>query len=95
MIRLLLTKAWPALIPLGLYLVWYIWQRRRAIKEDAPLPPVLSGPWRITIAACLLILAICLFAVGLSAERNAGVSYQPQRYIDGQLIDDELQPRQP
>ena len=91
MIRLLILRAWPALIPVVLYLVWLAYRRRKAKNAGEPLPSLLSGPWLATLAAAMLLLAASLFYLGLSAEKNAGVSYQPKQFKDGQLIQEELQ----
>lgn len=89
--RFILFKAWPALIPIILYLLWLAHRRRKAKQADEPLPALLSGPWISTLAASLVLLAISFFYLGLSAENNAGVSYQPKAFKDGQLVEETLE----
>jgi hypothetical protein len=89
--RLWILKAWPALIPIVLYVGWLLWKRRKAAKAGEELPTFFSGPWLLTLSSAFIIATICLFALGLSAENNAGVSYTPKRFIDGQLIDGRLE----
>ena len=88
--RFLLLKIWPALIPIALYLLWLTLRRRKAKRAEEPLPTVLSGPWLQTLGAALALAAISLFYLGLSAQNNAGVSYTPKKFENGQLIDGEL-----
>ncbi len=88
--RYLLLKIWPALIPLALYMLWLMSQRRKAKKAGEALPTLLSGPWLPTLGVALLLATISLFYVGLSAEKNAGASYTPKKFENGKLIDGEL-----
>lgn len=87
---LFLLRVWPALVPIGLYLLWLSYLRRKAKKANEPLPALLSGPWLVTIAAALALMAASLFYIGLSAPKNAGISYQPKQFKNGKLIEEEL-----
>ena len=91
MIRLLILRAWPALIPIALYLLWLAYRRRKAKNANEPLPTLLSGPWIATLCAALALFAASLFYLGLSAPKNAGVSYQPKQFKDGKLVEEEWQ----
>lgn len=91
MLKLFFLKAWPALIPVAIYLIWLAIRRRKARRAGDTLPTLLSGPWITTLGVSLAVLAACLFYAGLSAEQNAGVSYQPKRFEDGKLIGETLE----
>ena len=89
--RLLILKAWPALIPIALYLIWILHRRRKAKKLGEPLPALLSGPWVPTLAVSLALFGSSLIFYALSSENNAGVSYQPKRFENGKLIEENLE----
>lgn len=90
MLRLMLVRCWPALIPIGLYLLWFWRQRRRARKAGLPLPHITDGPWLLTAVASVLFLAASLFAIPLLAGHNSGTNYQPKELIDGKLVPGKL-----
>jgi len=90
MLRILLVRCWPALIPIGIYFLWFWLKRRKARKAGLPLPHITDGPWLLTAAASVLFLAISLFAIPLLAGHNSGTNYQPKELIDGQLVPGKL-----
>lgn len=85
-----LLRIWPAFIPIMLYLVWHAYRRRKAIKTGEPKPALLSGPWQLTLLAALLMYGASLFYIALSAPKSGAVSYQPKKFKDGKLIDEEI-----
>jgi hypothetical protein len=87
--RLFLLKAWPALIPLALYLLW-LWWRAHKGKKGAEVLPDAGKAGRLAILATLITLAACLFYYGLSQPKTGMVSYEPTRFQDGKLIKEEL-----
>ena len=90
MLRLMILRAWPALIPILIYLLWLYTRRRKAKKADEPLPALLDGPWLYTLMGSVALLAISLIATGLMYDHNEGTGYQPKRFEDGKLIEEEL-----
>ena len=91
MLRFLITKAWPALIPLAIYVLWMALRRRKAKKQADDIPSWIDGPWAWAVGASLLLLIGGLIWVGVNAPSNKDVSYQPKTLIDGQLVDETLQ----
>ena len=90
MLRFFILKAWPAIIPLALYLLWLLHRRRHAKKYDLAPPALLDGPWLLTIAAAVTLVVASLLWAGLSQDHNAGTDYQPKRFEGGTLIDENL-----
>lgn len=90
--RLILLKAWPALIPIILYVLWLGYRRRKARQNGEALPGFFSGPWALTFAASLALLATSLIFYGLQQPSDSGTSYRPAELIDGQLIKDRFEP---
>ena len=91
MMNLLIFKLWPALIPIAVYALWLMRCRRVAKKSGDPFPALLSGPWIITLVASVALLALSLFYMALSSEKNAGASYTPKRFENGTLYDESLE----
>lgn len=86
MLRIMIMRCWPALIPVGLYLLWF-WHRRRSAKKNGhPAPHITDGPWLMAAFASVIFFAFSLFAVPLIEGGNAGTHYQPKQLIDGQLV---------
>tara|TARA_B100001179_G_C18448920_1_gene342202 strand:- start:146 stop:415 length:270 start_codon:yes stop_codon:yes gene_type:complete len=87
--RWMLLKAWPALIPIGIYLLWFGWRMYRYKKGDALLPDT-SRPFRLALFSSLALLAICLITYGLAQKPTGKVGYEPKRYENGKLIEEEF-----
>jgi heme/copper-type cytochrome/quinol oxidase subunit 2 len=87
MVRLIVTKFWPAFIPLLLYVLWMIYLYRRAKKTGEPSPPWMRGnSWWLTIGATLIIAALCFVSLGLLMPANDGTGYTPTQMRDGTII---------
>ena len=91
MIRFLLFRAWPALIPVILYLLWIAYRRRKAKQNGHAPVRWRDGPWIAALAASVAILALCFLTLGMQSKPNAGRDYQPMEYIDGELKPGSLQ----
>ena len=91
MLKLIITKFWPALIPLALYVLWMLLRKRKAKKADEDIPRWLDGPWLWAVVASILIVIAGFFWLGLSSHSDSGSSYQPKEFKDGQLIEERLE----
>ena len=92
MIKLLL-KFWPALIPIALFILWYVLAVRRAKKQPDPiLPKLRDGPWFITCVSSIGIVILCVFIWGVSDDKQKG-RYTPAVLENGQIIDGKVAPQ--
>ena len=89
--RLLLWRAWPALIPVICYLLWIGYRRRKAAQTGGDPVRWRDGPWVMTLAISVVILAACLVWFGMQSQPNSGTLYKPVEYIDGELKPDSLE----
>lgn len=85
MIRLLLTKLWPALIPFALYALWMIWRRTHAKRRDQAIPAWTEGPWGWTVLASLVLMVLSFLALGLGNVPTDG-TYYPAEMKDGKIV---------
>lgn len=91
MIRIMLTRCWPALIPIAIYLLWFWLARRAAVKAGETPPSFFEGPWKWAAIATVITLTVFLFAIPLSPTSNKGTNYQPKQLIDGKLVPETLE----
>ncbi len=91
MIKLLITKFWPAFIPILLYLLWLYVRRRKAKKQGEEVPGWRDGPWAYAVIASLLLLIGGFIYLALSADSNRETGYTPKRYEGGKLIPESLE----
>jgi hypothetical protein len=81
---LFLFRFWVALVPMAIYVVWFLLVRHRAIKNNQPLPQFRDTPLYWAILASLLVAGICFVVLGMSQKRNA-TDYTPPARISPQL----------
>lgn len=86
MVRIIMFRLWPAFIPLIVYVLWMLYRRRKAKRDDSIPPAFRDGPWVWAVGASLLIAMLCFISLGLSTPHNSGTSYQPTQLKDGKLI---------
>lgn len=91
MLKLIITKFWPALVPLALYVLWMLLRKRKAKNANEAIPGWMDGPWLWAVVASILMVIAGFFWLGLSSENNSGTSYQPKEFKDGQLIEERLE----
>lgn len=86
MIRILIERLWPALLPLLIYWLWH--QRRVAkCKKEGTTPPKLrEGPWMQTLLAVFGIAAALLLLLGIAAPHNTGAAYVPAHIENGEIV---------
>lgn len=90
MLRLLITRFWPILLPLVLYIVWMLSERRKAAKRGEELPGLADGPWIWAVAASMLMAMGAFIWLGMSSEPETG-TYIPPRLENGKVIPSHLE----
>jgi hypothetical protein len=90
MIRLILFRFWPALLPLVIYFFWHRASVRRAKKENKPAPHFRDGPVYWTVLASLLIAVLCFVVMGVELEPQKG-DYIPPVVKDGAIVPGHVQ----
>lgn len=85
MLKLLITRFWPALIPLILYLAWLAYARRKAEAKGEEKPGFTDGPWIWPVVLTLLLAIGGFLWLGLSATPEDG-AYKPAHMENGQLV---------
>lgn len=90
MIRFLLTKFWPALIPLALYACWFVYKRYK-LRHSDEVVRITDGPWLITVLSAMALAAFGFLWLGLVDENTGPATYTPAQVIDGKIVDGEVQ----
>lgn len=78
---LFLFRFWVALVPMAIYIVWFLLVRHRAIKNNQPLPQFRDTPLYWAILASLVVAGICFLVLGMSQKRNASDYLSPLQMI--------------
>ena len=92
MLRLLIFRFWPVLIPLAIYVVWFYAVGRKTTIDGMPVKHFRDGPWyRITLAS-LLIAVLCFILWG-SFEENRTGHYIPPHTENGTIIPGHVEPQ--
>lgn len=91
MLRLLLLRFWPVLIPLLLYILWLALRRRRARKNEEDIPGWLDGPWMWAVAASFILLILGFLILGIWGEGADIGQYTPARVENGRIIDGSIE----
>ncbi len=86
---LFLFRFWPALLPLLLYVLWYLVVRHKAVMAQKDIPHFRSGPVYWMIIATLLIAAACFVTLALTQSQVRGV-YIPPHMEHGVLVPGEV-----
>ncbi len=86
MLKVLLFKLWPAMIPIALYLLYRL---IRPARDEAVIDAKRTEHWPYVLLLSLIIGAFILFYTGLTQE-NHGNSYTPTHMEDGKLIKERL-----
>ncbi len=97
--RFIFFRAWPALIPLIVYIGWIWYQRRRLKEGDEPVNITRGGLFWSLVASFTLLFASFIF-YALSEKPNREGVYVPAHLENGKLIegriitpDDDANPR--
>lgn len=86
MIRTLLTKILPLLVPAALFLLWMWRARRRAAANGGKRPPLREAPWVWMAFAGLAVLAAGLVFFRFSTGEPPGGTYVPPHLEDGEVV---------
>ena len=84
MLRLILTKFWPVLIPIAIYLIWrfFIFNRLKGKHEEKKLKAL----YLLLISTLLsLIISILIFFFSESKEKT-------RHYTPAKIVGDKIQP---
>lgn len=92
MIRFILLRLWPALIPLALYALWFAYRRHHARKTGEVIH-IADGPWLMTILATMALLAAGFLWTGLTDEKTGPATYAPAHVEDGKIVQGEIHGR--
>lgn len=92
MLKILITRFWPVLLPLVLYLAWLAFARRKAGKEGTEKPGFFDGPWLWPTVATMVLAIASMLYLGLSMEAVDG-TYIPAHQVDGKVVPGRFVPR--
>ena len=90
MIRLII-RFWPVLLPLTIYVIWFLLAKRKAEKAGEELPKFTEGPWFWILISSLLIAIACFVLWWVETPSQDGV-YVPAHMENGQLIHGKIVP---
>ena len=90
MLRTFFFYFWPVLIPITLYVLWFLWARHEVEEGQDPLKWT-EGPWLITLVATFLIALLCFIPIIRHKVVFKGDSYVPARYEDGKLVPGKIE----
>ncbi len=97
MLKLLLIRFWPALIPIMLYILLK-WLKKPAasyedvIDADKSSPHWIKTPLFWVITSSAVILLICFISLGVYSTQNSEGHYVPPAMgTDGKLIDGHVE----
>lgn len=85
MIRFILFRFWPALLPLLIYWLWHRWAVSQAKRNNRPIPRFRDGPIYWAVLASLLIAVGCFFWLGAHLSGEKG-DYVPPHVENGVLV---------
>lgn len=82
MLKLILAKFWPTIIPSIIYFLWllYIKKKFKAAKNKSTKKQLI-----ITIWATIIVTIICMASYFYFAE-NSGQTYIPSKFEDGKFV---------
>jgi len=85
MLRMLLVRFWPVILPIAAYALWLFLARRKARKAGVEkIPKLGDGPWfSAVISAAFIMIALFLY-LGFSAQK--GTEYVPSHVENGSII---------
>ncbi len=89
MIRFLLTKFWPAIIPLALYVLWFYYKRHK-LRHSDEVVRITDGPWLLTIISAMLLVVAGFLWFGLVEHKTGPASYSPAIMVDGEIVNGEV-----
>ena len=88
---LFLFRFWPVFIPLIIYWVWHLMQKRKAKKTGTQIPHFRDGPLFWVVIASLVVALLCFLVLGFSGEANKG-QYVPPKLEGGKITPGHIEP---
>jgi hypothetical protein len=85
-VRQFLLFGLPLLVPLALYVVWFMRASRAAQAAGHATPKLGDVPWPWLVGIALLLLVGTLGAYVTMGGSAPGGHYEPSRLIDGQIV---------
>lgn len=87
MLKILVVRFWPVLLPILVYLAWLSYARRKAGHAETPKPGFFDGPWHWAVGAALLMAVGSMVLLGLAVEEQTTEGrYVPARVVDGEIV---------
>ena len=82
----------PLLLPLAVYLVWFMRASRAAQAAGLASPKLgdVPWPWLLGIAALMLVSAIAAYTT--MGGTTAGGHYEPAHMVDGKIVPGKIVP---
>lgn len=90
MLRFILIRFWPALIPIGLYLLWHFWRCKQAQKKGEEKPKHKGSHWFMVAMATLLLIMGSFLLLGLTGEKHGPSTYVPPHMENGAIVQGEI-----
>lgn len=87
----ILIKFWPAFVPIVLYMLWFLFFRKK--KDTEKVPAWEAKLWVWTLATALVIAILCIVVMAFSVEQNTDSDYVPAYMEDGELVPGKLVPK--
>lgn len=90
----IITKFWPALIPLLIFGMWYlfIYKPRANKKKGDKLPPHIQRLQTLTLLSSLVIAIVMILVLMVSVDENREEDFVPSRIEDGKLVPGHFEP---
>lgn len=92
MLKLLITRFWPVLVPILLYVAWLWYVRRKAAKAGETQPTFFDGPWLWAVMASLLLCIGGFIMLGLTQEGLSEGHYVPAKLVGGKIMPGHAEP---
>ncbi len=92
MLKLILLKLWPALIPLGFYLIWVLILSRRVGDGRRIAEHVRRSMLFWAIMASIVLLIGSFVFWGFTQQENKAGTYVPPTVVDGELVPGHVAP---
>lgn len=87
MLRILVVRFWPVLLPIFIYLLWLVLARRKARKAGEEGPRFFDGPWAWSVMASLGIFIALFVLMGAASQQALEQGrYVPAKMVDGKLV---------
>lgn len=83
MIRILLLRFWPALLPFVVYWIWMRKKNKEAVLSGEKPKGFFEGPWWIPLSWTFGFVILGFLWLGLSQEADAPYHYRPYEVHHG------------